>query len=157
MEQKINKNEMIHIILLCVSLFAIAFIFFSNTITKINVTVDGGTPLYVKVPAMFSMAQVVFLMILTFVAAVNFVYIYKDLSKIEKKTKTQEVAMKILGGDDKRLYKLILEKKEYLQKNLVYDSGFPKAKVTRILEKLEQKRLVTKKPFGNTNKIVLNE
>ena len=152
-----NKKEIIYIILLCVSLFAIAFIFFSNTITKINVAVDDGKPIFVKVPAMFSMLQVIFLMVLTFVSAVSFVYLYKDLSKLEKKTKTQEVAINVLEGDDRKLYNLILEKKEYLQKDLVYASGFPKAKVTRILEKLEQKRLITKKPFGNTNKIILNE
>lgn len=152
-----NKREIIYIMLLCVSLFAIAFIFFSNTITKINVVVDGGNPIFVKVPAMFSVLQVVFLMVLTFVGAVSFVYLYKDLSKLEKKTKKQEVAIKILEGGEKKLYNLILDEKEYLQKDLVYASGFPKAKVTRILKKLEQKGLVTKKPFGNTNKIVLNE
>ena len=152
-----NKKEIIFTIFLFISLFSISFIFFSNTITKIDVSVNGNTPIYVKVPAMFSMLQVIFLMILTFVGTTCFIYLYKDLSKLEKKTKKQKIASSVLEGDEKNLYRLILDKKEVLQKDLVYESRYPKAKVTRILEKLDSKQLIIRKPWGNTNKIFLKE
>ena len=102
---------------------------------------------------MYSSSQVIFLILLTAVATYSFIYIYRDLSRLEDKSKKQKLAGKILEGDELRLYNAILNAKEILQKDLVYESGYPKAKVTRLLEKLERKDLVVRKPYGNTNKI----
>jgi len=76
-------------------------------------------------------------------------------NKSDKKTKNQKIVSNILDGDEKRLYDIIQEKNEILQKNLVYESGFSKTKVTRIIVKLENKKLIVRKPWGNTNKILI--
>jgi len=150
-----SRRQIIYIIFLFISLFSIAFIFFSNAITKIDVSINGGTPEFVEIPATFSILQVIFLMILTFIVTVCFILLYVDFNKREKKTKKQNIVSNVLDGDEKKLYEIILEKNEILQKDLVYESGFSKAKVTRILGKLDNKKLIIRKPWGNTNKILI--
>ncbi len=150
-----RRKQIIYTIFLFISLFSISFIFFSNTITKIDVTVNGGTPEYIEIPAMFSIIQVIFLIILTFISTTCFLLLYVDFKKSDKKNTKRKIVSNVLEGDDKRLYEIILEKNEILQKDLVYESGFSKAKVTRILGKLDNKKLIIRKPWGNTNKILI--
>ena len=148
-----EKKEIVHIILLAVALFSIAYIFFANAITDVYVTVEDGEPVAIQVTEMYSVMQVLFLMLLSVVGTYSFIYLYRDLSKLEDRSKKQKLAAKILEGDELRLYNIILKKRKLLQKDLVYESGYAKAKVTRLLEKLDRKGLVDRKPYGNTNKI----
>ncbi len=148
-----EKKEVVHIILLTVVLFSTAYIFFSNAITDVYVTIEGGEPVAVQVTEMYSPMQVLLLMLLTAIGTYSFVYIYRDLSKLEDRSKKQKLATKLLEGDELRLYNFILKHKECLQKDLVYESGYAKAKVTRLLEKLDRKGLVDRRPYGNTNKV----
>jgi hypothetical protein len=75
-------------------------------------------------------------------------------SKTEHKKK---VAADILQGEEKELYLIVCEKKEILQSELVLESGLSKVKVSRLLQKLERKSLLVRKPYGNTNKVMLAE
>ncbi|MEE9323885.1 MAG: helix-turn-helix domain-containing protein [Candidatus Aenigmarchaeota archaeon] len=148
-----DKKETVHIILLAVALFSIAYIFFANAITDVYVTIEDGEPVAIQVTEMYSVMQVLFLMLMAAIGTHSFVYLYRDLSKLDDRSKKQKLAAKILEGDELRLYNIILKKRECLQKDLVHESGYPKAKVTRLLEKLDRKGLVKRKPYGNTNKI----
>ena len=148
-----NKKEIVHIILLAAALFSIAYIFFSNAITEVYVTVEDGEPITIQVTEMYSSLQVIFLMLMSIIGTYSFVYLYRDLSKLDNQSKKQKLAGKMLEGDERKLYNIVLEKGEIKQKELVYESRFPKAKVTRMLAKLERKGLVSKNPYGNTNKI----
>ena len=150
---KIDKKEIVHIILLAAALFSIAYVFFSNAITDVYVTVEDGEPVAIQVTEMYSVMQVLFLMLMTAIGTYSFVYLYRDLSRLEDRSRKQKLAVRVLEGDERKLYNLVLNKKECLQKDLVYESGYPKAKVTRLLEKLDRKGLITRKPYGNTNKI----
>ncbi|MBP2029090.1 hypothetical protein J2755_000010 [Methanohalophilus levihalophilus] len=67
------------------------------------------------------------------------------------------IASKILEGDVRKVYKIIAENGEILQSDLVLESGFSKVKVSRTLKKLEDKSLIERKPYGNTNKIILSK
>jgi uncharacterized membrane protein len=67
------------------------------------------------------------------------------------------IATNILEGDARELYKIIAEKGEILQSDLVLESGFSKVKVSRTLKKLEDKSLIERKPYGNTNMITLSK
>lgn len=73
-------------------------------------------------------------------------------SKSEQKKK---IAADILQGDEKQLYLIVCERKEILQSELVLESGLSKVKVSRLLQKLEHKSLLVRKPYGNTNKVML--
>ena len=150
-----RKKQIVYMIFLFISLFSISFIFFSNAITQIDISVEDGTTEIVEIPAVFSITQVLFLIILTFIATGSFILLYVDFKKTDKKQKKQKIVSTILDGDEKILYDIIKEKNEILQKDLVYESGFSKAKVTRVLVKLDNKKLIVRKPWGNTNKILI--
>ena len=150
-----RRRQIVYMIFLFISLFSISFLFLSNTITQIDISEEDGTTEIVEIPAMFSILQVIFLMIFTFVATGCFLLLYIDFKKTDKNKKKQKIVSTILDGDEKILYDIIKEKNEILQKDLVYESGFSKAKVTRILGKLDNKKLIVRKPWGNTNKILI--
>jgi len=150
-----RKKQIVYMIFLFISLFSISFIFLSNAITQIDISVEDGTTEIVEIPAVFSITQVLFLIILTFIATGSFILLYVDFKKTDKKQKKQKIVSTILDGDEKILYDIIKEKNEILQKDLVYESGFSKAKVTRVLVKLDNKKLIVRKPWGNTNKILI--
>lgn len=60
-------------------------------------------------------------------------------------------------GDERKIFKIILNKKEVSQASLVRETGMSKVKVFRVLEKLKYKGLIKKEPYGRTNLIVLDE
>ena len=47
------------------------------------------------------------------------------------------------------------DRNELWQRQIQSSTGFSKAKVSRLIRKLESRGLITKIPFGNTNKIRL--
>lgn len=69
----------------------------------------------------------------------------------------RKIASDLLEGDEKKLYLIVYEKKQILQSELVLESGLSKVKVSRLLQKLENKSLLVRKPYGNTNKVMIIE
>ena len=69
-----------------------------------------------------------------------------------------DFALRLLDGDKRKVFSEIVEAKgEILQSDLPARTGFPKAKITRILDYLEVKGLITRKSYGMTNQVVLNK
>ena len=64
---------------------------------------------------------------------------------------------KNLFGDEKKIIKYLVIKKECWTKEIVRDLGISKVKLSRRLRSLEQKGLITKAPHGNENRIVLKK
>jgi uncharacterized membrane protein len=63
----------------------------------------------------------------------------------------------LLDGDKKQVFNEIVESNgELLQSDLHAQTGFSKAKITRILDYLELKGLIIRKSYGMTNKIIIN-
>ena len=68
----------------------------------------------------------------------------------------EQMALRLLEGDERRVYRRIVEAGgEILQKDIVSAVPFSKAKVSRIVDKLDEKGLITKERHGYTNKIIL--
>jgi uncharacterized membrane protein len=66
----------------------------------------------------------------------------------------QKLTLRLLGGDERKLFRRIHEAGgEVLQKDLVAEGVFSKAKVTRLLDKLENKGLVVRERYGSTNRV----
>lgn len=66
----------------------------------------------------------------------------------------QKLTLRLLSGDERRLFRRIHEAGgEVLQKDLVAEGTFSKAKVTRLLDKLENKSLVVRERYGSTNRV----
>ncbi|MFH0860636.1 MAG: hypothetical protein V1921_05500 [Candidatus Altiarchaeota archaeon] len=63
--------------------------------------------------------------------------------------------LKILPDDERAIVELLLKERKMEQTYLVAESGLSKVKVSRVLMKLEQRRIIEKKPLGNTNLIKL--
>ncbi len=69
-----------------------------------------------------------------------------------------EVALRLLSGDERRLYwKIVQAGGAVLQKNLVGEGLFSGPKVTRILDRLEAKGLIDRERYGMTNRIRISE
>jgi len=64
--------------------------------------------------------------------------------------------LKKLGGDEKGVYETLIGSEGVMfQSELVEQSGFPKAKVSRILDRMEAKGLLERKRRGMANAVVL--
>ena len=63
---------------------------------------------------------------------------------------------RLLNGDERNLYQLLASSGgEMLQKDIVAKNVFSKAKVTRLLDKLEEKGIILRERHGMTNRIKL--
>ena len=68
----------------------------------------------------------------------------------------EHLVSRLLDGDERVLYQLIASSNgEILQKDLVAKKVFSKAKVTRLLDKLEERGLIVRERYGSTNKVKL--
>ena len=72
----------------------------------------------------------------------------------EDAEREMELISRLLDGDEKKLYNLLIESEGVaLQKDIVAKGIFSKAKVTRLLDKLENRGLIDRERYGLTNKI----
>ncbi len=65
-----------------------------------------------------------------------------------------EVALRLLTGDERIVYKVIVDKGgEALQKDIIAATKMSDAKVSRTIDRLVEKGLVSKERYGVTNRI----
>ena len=152
-----NKKEILALGVFLVSLFLIGMIFFLGVNDSVNIKIENGKNIATKVPANFSVLITVFLMFLTVIGTLSVSYYVSDLSRSLNLSRKQKLTAEMLEGDEKKMYFFVLERGECLQKDLVYELGFTKAKVTRVLDKLEQKKVLLRVSYGKTNKIIEKE
>ena len=76
---------------------------------------------------------------------------------IEKKFQKKEINTRDLNSEEKKVLELIKKNKAIFQAELIDKLKFGKAKVTRILDRLEGKGFVERKRRGMTNIVVLRE
>ncbi|MBN2015073.1 MAG: hypothetical protein JW778_07830 [Candidatus Altiarchaeota archaeon] len=69
--------------------------------------------------------------------------------------KQMQRLLKALPEDEHKIVELLLNDGKMEQTYIVAESGLSKVKVSRILAKLEQRKVIEKKPLGNTNLIKL--
>lgn len=69
-----------------------------------------------------------------------------------------KLAIRLLSGDERKMFRRIVDEGgEVLQKDLVAVGIFSKAKVTRLLDKLERKGLIIRERYGATNRIRISK
>lgn len=161
-------------VLFCVSMFIL--IGKLLTPTPIQIFIEGEEPIPVGQILSFTYVDVAIIAISTFLAGISgFYLLFSDFIGAPKATvkvirvpqaavkepDTSQLgakfALRLLDGDEKRVFGEILESGgEILQKDLPIQLHFPKAKITRILDQLENKGLIIRKRFGMTNKIIVN-
>lgn len=91
----------------------------------------------------------------------SFVYYMLNKQCVKEKHKSDKAIVKTLSfleGDERKVMKTILQLSgEITQRKLCELTGFDKVKISRILNKLENKNLMRREKYGMTNKIILDE
>ncbi len=77
--------------------------------------------------------------------------------KVEAKKQKKEINTSDLRQEEKKVLELIQKNKAIFQAELIEKMGFGKAKMTRILDRLEGKGFVERKRRGMTNVVVMRE
>ncbi|MCW4016949.1 MAG: hypothetical protein NWF06_11315 [Candidatus Bathyarchaeota archaeon] len=137
--------------------------------TPIQIVIQGEEPIVVGQIFRYTQYDVAIISLSTVVLAISSFYMVfgknSEASTVvtvleQKDTSKQEIAfaLKLLDGDKRTVFNEIVESNgEILQSDLHTQTGFPKAKITRILDYLEIKGLIVRKSHGMTNKIVINK
>lgn len=77
------------------------------------------------------------------------------VKKIREKAEKKKIDTSDLRGEDKDVLKLIRENGAVFQADLIEKTGFGKAKMSRIIDRLEGRGIVERKRRGMTNVVVL--
>ncbi len=79
------------------------------------------------------------------------------VKKIKEKRKRIQIDTSGLKKEERQVLELVRENNAVFQADLIEKTGFGKAKMTRIIDRLEGKELVERKRRGMTNVVVLRE
>ena len=137
--------------------------------TPIQIIIQGEEPIVVGQILSYTQIDVIMMAISALLLGISgFYLLFSDfietrgaLSTAEK-TRTSELdvkfALRLLDGDKRKVFSEIVESGgEIMQSELPVQTGFSKAKITRILDYLEKKGLVIRKSYGMTNKVIINK
>jgi hypothetical protein len=70
----------------------------------------------------------------------------------------KKIARMVLGRDEQVIYDILLGSGgEVTQDNLAKKTGFSKAKVSKLVRRLEERGIISKAPHGKTNKLILRK
>lgn len=76
----------------------------------------------------------------------------------EEAAERNYLVLRLLTGDERLMFKAIMDSGgEALQKDLILKTKMSNAKVSRLLDKLAQKGVVTKERYGVTNKVRIKQ
>jgi len=159
------ENKQVGYILLGISAIIIAIIFLFNKAMEEIVKQSCGIGHSLTCPmnqtvinqTLLSLAIVAILIIISIVLIVNKPKERLVVKKIKEKQKKKEYNLKGLRKEDKEIFNLVKEHRTIFQADLKERTGFGKAKVSRILDRLENKGYIERKRRGMTNVVVLKE
>jgi len=159
-----NKNVGYLIIGIAIILIAIIFIFNSalQDIVGASCTAVGhgdSCPMYNTITQQTYLA----LAIVGVLVIIGLVLIFTKpkekiiIKKIKEKTIKKHIDISGLRQEDKQVLKLIQEQGTMFQADIIEKTNFGKAKVSRIIDRLEGKGIVERKRRGMTNVVVLKD
>ncbi len=79
------------------------------------------------------------------------------IKKVKDKIIEKKIDLSKFKPEEKQVYKLIAEQGAIFQADLIEKTGYGKAKVTRIIDRLEGHSLVERKRRGMTNVVVIKD
>ena len=157
-------------VLMAVLFAASAFILVGKLVmpTPIQIIIQGEEPIVVGQILSYTQIDVIMISVSAVILGISgFYLLFSDLIKARRafppveKIDTSELdikfARRLLDGDKRKVFSEIVEAGgEILQSDLHLQTGFSKAKITRILDYLELKGLIVRKSYGMTNKVIIN-
>ena len=162
------ENKNVGYILLGISILVVILtIMFSNTLKSFvdsSCTLAHGTgscPMYETIDQQTYLA----LSIVGLLLVVSIVLIFSKPQKefiiktktIHEKLKKKSYDLSDLKSEEKKVFELVRENRTIFQADLIERTGFGKAKMTRIIDRLEGKGFVERKRRGMTNVVVLKD
>jgi hypothetical protein len=136
--------------ILTLFIFIISFTVFYTTENFSNVC-GCNLPLWVIIVAMSSLGL--------FVGLMSYYIISNSFYKEKKELKNSLIKfLDIFESEDKKILKTIIENNgEITQSSLTNKVGLDKVKISRIISKMESKKIIKKEKVGMTNKIKLSK
>jgi uncharacterized membrane protein len=162
-------------------ILAISCFILANTLTRsqpINIVVDGQVITTIYTPTLYQATEVAIIIVSSFATGISAYYLYREAKEpvmhLEKQVVKQPLslkpsldlkslatintALKVLTGPRRKVLEIVVENGgEVLQKDILLETGYSKAKISRTLQELEVRNVVERKQYGNTKKIVLAE
>ena len=135
----------------------------------VQLILENGKAVPVEGASYFSLNEVLLLIIAAWLGGMSFLYII--ISSKEKETPQSEqietvipenksaarVAADILDGDEKTIFRKIVDDDGLLQRELILNTDFSEPKVSRLLDKLERRGLIIRKRDGMGNRVMLKK
>jgi len=159
------ENKKVGLLVLGISFLIIVIILIFNQALRKIVNTSCGMLDHLNCPMYDTITQQTYLALaivgILFVFGI-FLMISKPAEKIiVRKIKENKIIKKIdtsqLNSEEKRVLDLIKESKAVFQADLIEKTGFGKAKMTRIIDRLEGKGFVERKRRGLTNVVVMKD
>ena len=160
------ENKHVGYMILGISVLVIAIIFmFQSTLTefvKSSCTLAHGEdycPMYDTIDKQtylgYGIVGILIIVGLILIFSKPLERVIVKTKTIEKKAEKKEIDTAGFRPEDKKILKLIQEKGAVFQADLIEETGFGKAKMSRIIDRLEGKGIVERKRRGLTNVVVL--
>lgn len=163
---KVSKKTVFMAVVFTVS----AFVFFAKLVmpTPIQIVIQGEEPIVVGGILSYTLIDIVMISISAIVLGISGFYLlfsdiiesrraFPTVEKVDAQELDVKFALRLLDGDKRKVFSQIVEAGgEILQSELPIQTGFSKAKITRILDYLERKGLIIRKSYGMTNKITIS-
>jgi uncharacterized membrane protein len=133
----------------------------------VQLILEDGRAIPIEGASYFSLNEVLFFIIAAWLGGMSFLYIILsskeketpevkgDVAAIPEDKNTALMAANMLEGDEKILFKEIIDNNEILQRELILKTGFSEPKVSRLLDKLERRGLILRRRDGMGNRIIL--
>lgn len=135
----------------------------------VQLILEDGRAIPIEGVSYFSLNEVLFFIIAAWLGGMSFLYIILsskeketpevkgDVAAIPEDKNAALLAANLLDGDEKILFREILDTKEILQRELILKTGFSEPKVSRLLDKLERRGLILRQRDGMGNRILLKK
>ena len=131
----------------------------------VQLILEDGRAIPIEEASYFSLNEVLFFIITAWLGGMSFLYIIlypkekgttiTDAAGIMENKNAALLAANLLDGDEKIVFREIIDKNEILQRELISKTGFSEPKVSRLLDKLERRGLIIRKRDGMGNRILI--
>lgn len=159
------ENKKVGYLLLGISIIIILIILLFNSTLKEIISLSCGEAHGELCPMNQSVNQQTYLAlgIVGLLIIVSLVLIFSKpekeliIKKVMQKKKSKVIDTSGLRKEDKKVLELVKKEGAVFQADLIEKTGFGKAKMSRIIDRLEGKEIVERKRRGMTNVVVLKE
>ena len=172
MGTKLNK-EMYNILAAAIVLIISVLLLADKLLSTgdIQLILEDGRAVPIEAVSFFSFNDVLFFIIAAWLGGMAFLYIIlssKENAPTDFKNETPthaeqkdesklQLAVDMLEGDEKAIFKNIVENNNILQRDLVSKTGFSEPKVSRLLDRLEKRGLIFRQRDGMGNRVLLKK